>query len=145
MLSACAEMTPPKTAEMAELAFESKLMMFEPGEFQFQLGIANLSGRDQPMVEDVNINAVVTNEEGAIRNRFIIVDLPAIPAGEAKFPLTYEATYDPGQYVMSITGESIPSHSFSFEIREENGILKLVANPEYIDPHTNYIITDPDL
>jgi hypothetical protein len=25
------------------------------------------------------------------------------------------------------------SHSFSFEIREENGILKLVANPEYID------------
>jgi hypothetical protein len=46
---------------------------------------------------------------------------------------------------MSITGESIPSHFLSFEIREEGGILKLVANPEYIDPHTNYIITDPDL
>jgi len=144
-LSACAEMTPSPTDEMAELAFEPKLTMFEAGKVHFELGISNVSGPDQPMVEDVNIRAVVTNEEGAIRNQMTIVDLPQIPAGEGKFPMTYEAVYDPGQYAMSITGEGIPSLSFSFEVREEDGILKLAAHAKYIDPHTGFTIDDPDL
>jgi len=119
--------------------------MFESGKVQFDLGIANPSGSNQPMVDDVNIQAVVTNQEGNIRNQMTIVDLPSIPAGEAKYPLTYEAIYDPGQYEMSITGEGIPTLTFPFEIREEDGILKLAAHPQYIDPHTGFTIDDLDL
>lgn len=145
VLSACSEVTPSTTPEMAELAFEPKLTMFESGKVHFELGIANTSGPDQPMVDDVNIRAVVTNQEGVIRNQMTIVDLPPIPSGEAKSPLTYEAMYDEGQYVMSITGEGIPSLSFPFEIREEDGLLKLAAHPEYIDPHTGFTIDEPDL
>jgi hypothetical protein len=145
LLSACADMTPTPTDEMAEIAFEPKLTMFESGRVSFKLGIANTSGPDQPMVDDVNIRAVVTNEEGGIRNQMTIVDLPSIPAGETKSPLTYEAVYEPGQYVMSITGEGIPSLSFSFEVREEDGILKLAAHPQFIDPHTGFTIDDSDL
>ena len=145
VLSACAEMTPSPTAEMAEITFDPKLTMFEAGKVHFELGIANASGPDQPMVEDVNIRAVVTNEAGVIRNQMTIVDLPSIPSGESKFPLTYEAMYDEGQYVMSITGEGIPSLSFPFEIREEGGLLKLAAHPNFIDPHTGFTIDDPDL
>ena len=145
ILSACAEMTPSPKAEVAELAFAPKLTMFESGKVHFELGIENTSGPDQPMVDDVNIRAVVTNEEGVIRNQMTIVDLPSIPAGEAKFPLTYEAMYEEGQYVMSITGEGIPSLSFPFEIRKEDGLLKLAAHPKYIDPHTGFTIDDSDL
>lgn len=145
VLSACAEMTPSPTAEMAELAFEPKLTMYESGRVVFKLGIANTAGPDQPMVDDVNIRAVVTNEEGIIRNQMSIVDLPSIPTGEVKSPLTYEATYDPGQYVMSITGEGIPSLSFPFEVREVDGLVKLAAHSQYIDPHTGFTIDDSDL
>jgi len=145
LVSACGEMTPTPTNQMVELAFEPRLTMFESGKVQFDLGIANPSGSNQPMVDDVNIQAVVTNQEGNIRNQMTIVDLPSIPAGEAKYPLTYEAIYDPGQYEMSITGEGIPTLTFSFEIREEDGILKLAAHPLYIDPHTGFTIDDLDL
>lgn len=145
VLSACAEMTPIPTAETVELAFEPKLTMYESGRVVFKLGIANTAGPDQPMVDDVNIRAVVTNQEGVIRNQMSIVDLPSIPAGEVKSPLTYEATYDPGQYEMSITGEGIPSLSFPFEVREVDGLVKLAAHAQYIDPHTGFTIDDPDL
>ena len=145
MLSACAEMTASPTAEMAELAFDPTLTMFESGKIHFELGIANMAGPDQPMVDDVDIQAVVTNEDGDIRNRMTIVDLPSIPAGESKSPLTYEAVYEPGKYVMSITGEGIPSLAFPFEVREVDGLLKLAAHPDYIDPHTGFTIDDRDL
>ncbi len=145
MLSACADMTSSPTVEMPELTFEPKLTMYESGRVHFDLGVANISGPDQPMVEDVIIRVVVTDEKGAIRNQMTIENLPQIPAGEAKFPLTYEAIYAPGQYVISITGEDIPSLSFSFEIRDVDGFLKLAAHPDYIDPHTGFTIDDRDL
>lgn len=143
LLSGCAQLTATPTGATPELSFEPKLSMYEAGKVHFEFGIANEAGSDQPMVDDVNIRAVVTNEEGEIRNQMTIVDLSPISAGETAFPLIYEAVYDPGQYEMSISGEGIPSLSLNFEIREEDNVLKLAAHPDYIDPHTGFTIDEP--
>lgn len=87
----------------------------------------------------------MTNEAGKIRNQMTIVDLGAVPVGESVHLLLYEAVYDPERYVMSLTGEDIPSLSVTFKIREQDGIRKLAAPPEFIDPHTEFTISDPDL
>ena len=145
LLSACANLGPTETADVAELAFEPKLTMYESGTMHFTLGIANQGEAEQPMVRDVNIRAVVTNAQGKIRNQMTIVDLSPIAAGETSLPLTYEAVYEPGQYVLSISGEGIYSLSLNFEIREVDDVLKLAAHPRYIDPHTGFTVDEPGL
>jgi len=139
-LAACAQVTPSPTAEMPDLAFAPKLSMYEAGKVHFELGIANEAGPEQPMVEDANIRAVITDSDGKIRNQMSIVDMPHIPAGETVFPLTYEAVYDPGDYIMSLTGKGVASLSLNFEIREVDGLSRLAAHPKYIDPHTEFTI-----
>lgn len=124
VLPACAQMTPSPTDEIAELTFEPKLTMFESGKVHFELGIANTSGKEQAMVEGANILAVITDEDGQIRNQMTIVDRPKISSGETVFPLTYDAIYDPGSYTISISGEGVPPLSVPFEIREIEGFLK---------------------
>jgi hypothetical protein len=128
-----------------ELRFTPRITMFEEGKVQFELGIVNQADRDQPMVEDVNIQATITDEDGKIRNQMRMVDVGPIQAGGTVFPLTYEAVYDPGRYVVSLTGEVLPSLSFPFEIREEDGIRKLAAPPEFIHPHTEFTLDAPEL
>lgn len=76
------------------------------------------------MVEGANILAVITDEDGQIRNQMTIVDRPKISSGETVFPLTYDAIYDPGSYTISISGEGVPPLSVPFEIREIEGFLK---------------------
>jgi len=136
---------PTRTAEAPSLRFVPTLTMYEEGKVYFEIGVANEAGSEQPPINDVNIRAVVTNEAGKIRSQITIVDLGAIPAEESLHPLLYEAVYDPGRCVMSLTGENIPSLSVTFEIREQDGIRKLAASPEFIDPHTEFTISDPDL
>ncbi|HEY9121811.1 MAG TPA: hypothetical protein VIM80_02335 [Brevefilum sp.] len=145
VLSACSQKTPEPGVETSAFMFEPKLTMYEPGKVVFKLGITNTSNADQTKGEDADIAAVVTNEDGEIRNQMTIVDRPEISAGETVFPLTYEAIYDPGSYTLSITGESVPPLSVSFEIREIDGELKLAAHPGFIDPHTGFTIDDLDL
>ncbi|MDY6866755.1 MAG: hypothetical protein SVT56_02455, partial [Chloroflexota bacterium] len=79
------------------------------------------------------------------RNQMTILDLGPILAQDSAYPLLYDAVYDPGTYVMSLTGKDIPSLSLTFEIRDENDIRKLAAPPEFIDPHTGFTISDSDL
>lgn len=117
--------------------------MYEEGKLQFELGIANDASEEQPMIEDAYLQATFTDNAGKIRNQFEIVDIGPIPGNQSKFPLTLEAVYDPGSYVVSLTGEGLPSLSFPFEIREEDGIRKLVAPPEFINPHTEFTIDAP--
>jgi len=145
ILAACAPVEGTPEAPEPELSFTPKLTMFEEGKVHFELGIANEAERDQPMIEDVNIQATITDEAGKIRNQLRIVDIGPISQGESEFPLTYEAVYDPGRYVVSLTGEVLPSMTFPIEIREEDGIRKLAAPPEVIDPHTEFTIDAPEL
>lgn len=98
-----------------------------------------------PGKKEVNIRAVVTNEEGKIRNQMTILDLGDIPAQDSAYPLLYDAVYEPGTYVMSLTGEGIPSLALKFEIRKQHRVRKLAAPPEFIDPHTGFTIDDPNL
>jgi len=144
-LTACApsELTP--TPVSPELRFVPRMTMFEEGKVHFELGIANEAEHEQPMLEDVNVQATITDESGKIRNQMRIVDIGPIPPNESEFPLTYEAVYDPGRYVVSLTGEVLPSLAFSFEIREEDDIRKLAAPPEFIDPHTEFTVDAPEL
>jgi hypothetical protein len=145
ILSACSQKTPEPNVETSAFKFEPKLTMYEAGKVVFKLGITNTSSADQTKGEDADIRAVVTDEDGEIRNQMTIVDRPEISAGETVFPLTYEAIYEPGSYTMSITGEDLPQLSVSFEIREIDGELNLAAHPGYIDPHTGFTIDDSDL
>lgn len=145
VLSACSQKTPEPGVETSAFEFEPKLTMHEPGKVVFKLGITNTSNADQTKGEDADIRAVVTDEDGEIRNQMTIVDRPEISAGETVFPLTYEAIYDMGSYTMSITGEGVQPLSVSFEIREIDGTLNLAAHPGYIDPHTGFTIDDSDL
>ena len=138
-------MTPEPGAETSALKFEPKLTMYEAGKVVFKLGIRNTSSFDKAMGEGADIHAVVTDEDGQIRNQMTIVDRPKISSGETAFPLTYEAIYDPGSYTMSISGEGVPAFSVPFEIRKIEGLLKLAAPPGYIDPHTEFTLTEPNL
>ncbi len=145
VFSACSQKTPEPGVETSAFEFEPKLTMHEPGKVVLKLGITNTSNADQTKGEDADIRAVVTDEDGEIRNQMTIVDRPEISAGETVFPLTYEAIYDMGSYTMSITGEGVQPLSVSFEIREIDGTLNLAAHPGYIDPHTGFTIDDSDL
>ena len=145
ILAACAPMEGTPEAAEPVLSFTPRMTMFEEGKVHFELGIANEAGRDQPMIEDVNIQATITDEAGKIRNQMRIVDIGPIQEGESEFPLTYEAVYDPGRYVVSLTGEVLPSMTFPIEIREEDGVRKLAAPPEVINPHTEFTIDAPEL
>ncbi len=145
VLAACAPAETTPTEVEPELSFVAQMSMFEEGKLHFELGVANEANRDQPMIEDVNIQATITDEAGKIRNQMRIVDIGPIAAGDAEFPLTYEAVYDPGRYVVSLTGEVLPSTTFPLEIREEDGIRKLAAPPEVINPHTEFTIDAPEL
>lgn len=145
LLTACAPTEATPTEVEPDLSFVPRLTMFEEGKVHFELGIANEAGRDQPMIEDVNIQATITDEAGKIRNQMRIVDIGPIQEGESEFPLTYEAVYDPGRYVVSLTGEVLPSMTFPIEIREEDGVRKLAAHPEVINPHTEFTIDASEL
>lgn len=76
VLSACSQKTPELGAETLALEFEPKLTMYEAGKVVFKLGIRNTSPIDQAMGEGADIAAVVTDEEGKIRNQMTIVDRP---------------------------------------------------------------------
>jgi hypothetical protein len=145
VLSACFQKTPEPGAETLALEFEPKLTMYEAGKVVFKLGIRNTSPIDQAMGEGADIAAVVTDEEGEIRNQMTIVDRPKISAGETIYPFTSEASCDPGSYTMSITEEGVAPLSVPFEIREIDGKLKLAAPPGLIDPHIDFPVTEPDL
>ena len=145
ILAACTPAEGTPAAQEPDLCFNPRVTMFEEGKVQFDLGIANKAGRDQLMIDDANIQATITDQYGKIRNQLRIVDVGPIPAGRTAFPLTYEAVYDPGRYVVSLTGEVLPSLSFAFEIREEDGVRKLAAPPEVIQPHTEFTLDAPDL
>ena len=88
---------------------------------------------------------IITGEEGKIRNQMRIVDVSPIRENETEFLLTFKAVYGPSRYVVSLTGEVLPSLSFPFEIREEDGIRKLAAALEFIQPHTEFTLDASDL
>lgn len=138
ILSACAGTETTPTLEVPALQFVPKITMFEEGKVHFELGIANEANREQPMIENANVRAVVTDRAGKIRNQMTIYDLGPISANETVFPTVYEAVYDPGRYTISLTGEDIPSLSFNFTIREDDDVRTLVAPAEYIDPFTEF-------
>lgn len=138
--TACAPKEASPTETESELRFVPHVTMFEEGKVHFELGIANEASHDQPLLEDVNIQATITDEAGKIRNQMGIVDIGPISADASEFPLTYEAVYDPGKYVVSLTGEVLPSLNFPIEIREKDGVRKLAAPPEFINPHTEFTI-----
>lgn len=145
LLSACAELQPSPTAQTPALKFSPKLTMHEEGKVHFELGVMNEANQEQPSIKDINIRVVITNEDGMIRNQMAIVDLGPIPENTVVYPMNYDAFYNSGNYMMTLTGENIPSLSLPFEIREDDGIRKLAASYQYIDPHTGFTITDPDL
>jgi hypothetical protein len=145
LLSACTGWTPATPSEQPDLSFEPKLSMFESGKVQFTLGIANETEQDSDTIAEGNIRAIITDESGEIRNQMTIVDVPAIPGEDTVYPLIYEAVYDPGKYMMSLSGKGITSTALNFEIREVEGVIKLAAQPGYIDPNTEFTLIDPDL
>ncbi|MFW5714264.1 MAG: hypothetical protein ACOCYU_06290 [Brevefilum sp.] len=145
LFTACAPAEATPEVLEPELRFVPRITMFEEGKVHFELGLTNEASRDQPMVEAVNIQVTVTDGAGKIRNQMKIVDVGPIAANQAEFPLTYEAVYDPGKYVVSMTGEVLPSLTFPFEIREEDGVRRLAAPPEFINPHTEFTIDSPEL
>jgi len=145
LLSACAGLEASPTMQAPVLKFIPKMTMVEEGQVHFELGVINDANHEQLGIQGVDIRAVVTNEEGKIRNQMTIVDLGPIPEDTSVYPMTYDAMYDPGKYEMTLTGEYLPSLTLAFEVREEDGILKLAASHEYIDPHTGFTVTDPDL
>jgi hypothetical protein len=59
--------------------------------------------------------------------------------------LLYEAVYKPGTHEMSLMGERIPSLSLTFELREKDGICKLIAPLESNEPHTGFTFNDSHL
>ena len=142
LLSACG---PSEQTAAPQLQFVPKLTMYESGVVHFEVGVMNESGQEFAGLEDVNIRVVVTDVDGEIRNQMRIIDLGRIQANEEVYPLTYEAEYDPGRYVASLTGEGIPSLSVPFEIRVIGGLRKLAAPPDFIDPGTEFTLIDPDL
>ena len=145
LVAACAPMTPSPTPQPPELSFSPRMTMFEEGKITFELGVNNDGNTPSSEIDDVNIRAVITDEQGKIRNQMTIVDLGAIPAGGRTAPLVYEAVYDEGSYVMSLTGEDLTSLTIPFEIREEDDIRMLAAPAEYINPHTEFTIDSHNL
>jgi len=138
LLAACAGAETSPTLETPALQFEPKITMFEEGKVHFELGITNEANREQPMIEDANIRAVVTDRAGKIRNQMTLFDLGPISANETVFPTVYEAVYDPGRYTISLTGEDVPSLSFNFTIREEDDVRTLIAPSKFINPFTEF-------
>lgn len=145
MLSACVNVSPSTTEELPSLAFEPRMTMFEAGKVHFELGVHNRANRSQPALDDVNIRAVITDQDGDVRNQLSIIDLGPIEADKTVYPLTYEAVYTKGIYEMTLTAEGIPTRVINFEIREEEGVSMLAAAPDMIDPHTEFTIDDLQL
>ena len=139
-LSACDVNTQTSTPTTPMLNFSPKISMFEEGKVQIELGITNISNRRHPAIEDANIRMIVTNKKGKIRNQMTILEIQAIDADEAIYPLIYEAVYETGAYTLSMTGKGIESLSIDIEIRDIGGVRKLAAPSRYIDPFTEFTI-----
>jgi hypothetical protein len=144
-ITGCGLFQPEGSTDSAELRFDPKLTMFEAGVVTFRVGAVNEADVDAAPLEQADIEVVVTDAEGEIRNQMYLVGLPAIPAGESVHPLEYEASYEPGVYTVSFEGEGLPDLTLTFRIEEESGMRKLAAHPDWIDPYTEFVITDPDL
>ena len=142
VLSACGSMNQTNTPE---LKFAPKLTMYEEGIVHFEVGVLNQSSQKFSGKKDINIQVIVTDDDGKIRNQMQILDLGAIAANDEIVPFTSDAEYEAGQYIASLTGEGIPSLSVPFEIREDAGVRSLAAPPDFIDPGTEFTIIDPDL
>ncbi len=145
LLSGCGlfNREPEETTPM--LVFDPKLTMYESGEITFKIGVANESKTTISPVDDVNIEAVVMDDQGVIRNQMTIVEIETVPAGGSVHPLTYKAVYETGRYVMRLTGNNLPTLEVPFEVIEEEGVQKLVSLPDWIDPYTEFVITVPEL
>lgn len=141
-LSACSSPPQSQTPNPIALRFAPKLSMFEEGTVHFEVGVANDSQEDFTGMKEANVQVVVTSESGEIRNQMWIGELSTIPGREAVYPLIYEAVYEIGLYVATFSGEDIPTLSVPFEIRDENGTIMLAASPEFIDPYTEFTLTE---
>lgn len=128
-----------------DLRFEPRLTMLSEGMVTFKIAVSNHSETASPEMPDADIIAVITDSEGSVRNQMRLVDLAPLPGGETIAPLTYEAEFTPGEYTLRLSGEGIPVLELSFRIVEADGVRKLAAHPEWIDPHTEFVISDPDL
>ena len=145
LLAACEQIEPTPTEQTPDLAFSPNISMFEEGKVYLEIGITNEAMQSQDAVEDVQIRAVVTDERGKIRNSMILSNLPEIASQETVYPISLEAEYDPGLYVVSISGDIIPSLTFQFEVREEDDIRKVAAHSDFINPFTEFTISAPEL
>jgi len=145
ILTGCAELesaaTP--TEELPALVFSPKITMYEAGKIHLEIGIANQADREQPLVENISIRAVITNDAGQLQDQVDLIDLGPIQANETAIPLIFEGLYTEGNYVISLTGNDIPSLSLPFEIVARGGLNRLSAPSEYIDPATEFTIEAP--
>ncbi len=144
-ITGCGLLDSVNETEVPALRFDPKLTMYDAGVVTFNVGVANESGVDAPPLNQADIDVVVTDEAGEVRNQMYLADLTSIPAGESVHPLIYEASYKSGFYTMSITGETLPDLTLNFRIEAVDGVPKLVAHPDWIDPYTAFTVTDPDL
>jgi hypothetical protein len=145
VMTGCAELEPAATPteELPALVFSPKITMYEAGKIHLEIGIANQSGKEQVMIEDISIRAVITDEAGQLQNQLDLVDLGPIQANETAIPLIFEGLYIEGNYVISLTGKDIASFSLPFEIVVRGGLDRLSAPSEYIDPATEFTIEAP--
>jgi hypothetical protein len=144
LLTGCAAPEQLQTQAPVSLRFVPQLSMFEEGTVHFEFGVANDSQAEFTGMKDVNIQVVVMDDAGEIRNQMWIKELHTIPGEDSNFPLIYEAIYEPGTYDVTITGKEIPTMSFSFQIRVVDGVHMLVASPEFVNPFTEFTITEVD-
>lgn len=142
LLSACSS---TNQSTVSELKFVPKLTMYEAGVVHFEVGIMNESSGDFTGKKDVNIQVIVTDDNGKIYNQVQIHDLPMIAANGEIYPFNSDVEYDAGQYTATLTGEGIPSLAVPFEIRIEAGLRSLAAPPDFIDPGTEFTSIDPDM
>lgn len=142
VLSACGSLNETNSAQ---LKFAPKLTMYEAGVVHFEVGVMNESTGKFAGKKDVNIQVIVTDDNGKVRNQMQIHDLPTIAANDGIILVTNDAEYETGQYTATLTGEGIPSLELPFEIRGEAGQISLAAPPDFIDPHTDFTSIDPGL
>ncbi len=141
----CGQLDAQDETTASGLRLVPRLSMFNEGEVHFEFGVLNESESRVSRMEDANIEITVADQWGEMRNQMWIDELPALAPGESIYPLTIDAVFAPGEYEVRVTGKDIPDLTFWFEIIEQDDGVVLAAHPDWIEPYTEFTISDPEL
>jgi len=111
-----------------QLAFEAPVAINADQESHVRLGVHNAGAQGFPGDERFEGQMEIREAAGTLRASAVVVDLPAIPAGDTEWLIEWRGELAPGAYRLTWGSDKYGLITVEFTVVERNGRLYLAEN-----------------